>query len=75
MLYLSLFSWRSFFFYQCIPEILFAPLKSQGISSRQRFILEKTTPVTPPPCSPKSIYVLAKLVGSFDQIRLFVGWR
>jgi len=65
MFYLALFSWRSLFFYQCIPEISFAPLKSQGASSRQGFVLEKTTAGTPPPCSPKSIYVLAKLVGFF----------
>jgi len=42
------FSWRPFFFHQCVPRILFAPLKSQGISSRQRFILEETR-YTPSP--------------------------
>jgi len=42
---------------------LFAPLKSQGVDSRLKHIREKTVAATPPPCSPKSIYVLAKLLG------------
>ena len=55
-------SWRSLFFYRCTDSISFAPLKSQGLDSRSQFIREKTVPTAPPPCSPKSIYVLANLV-------------
>lgn len=58
----ELFSWKSLFFYRCTGEILFAPLKSQGVNSRSNYIREKTVTVAPPPCSPKSIYVLAVLV-------------
>jgi hypothetical protein len=55
-------SWKSLFFYRCTDNILFAPLKSQGIDSRLRYIREKTVAEAPSPCSPKSIYVLANLV-------------
>jgi hypothetical protein len=55
-------SWKSLFFYCCADAILFAPLKSQGVDSRLNHIREKTTAAAPPPCSPKSIYVLASLV-------------
>jgi hypothetical protein len=58
----ALSSWRSLFFYRCTDEIVFAPLKSQGVDSRLKYIREKTTGQAPPPCSPKSIYVLASLV-------------
>ena len=68
----TIFSWRSLFFYQCTSQISFAPLRSQGVDSRLRYILEKTTNDAPPPCSPKSIYVLAGLVSSFDQQKLRV---
>ena len=54
--------WKSLFFYRCTDEISFAPLRSQGVDSRLGYIREKTVAVTPPPCSPKSIYVLANLV-------------
>ena len=55
-------SWKSLFFYHCTDTISFAPLKSQGVDSRLNHIREKTVADAPPPCSPKSIYVLAKLV-------------
>ena len=55
-------SWKSLFFYRCTDEISFAPLKSQGIDSRLKYIRENTVDAAPPPCSPKSIYVLATLV-------------
>jgi len=55
-------SWKSLFFYRCTDTILFAPLKSQGIDSRLKHIREKTVEAAPPPCSPKSIYILASLV-------------
>ena len=58
----KLSSWKSLFFYRCTDEILFAPLKSQGVDSRLKYIREKTVEAAPPPCSPKSIYVLANLV-------------
>jgi len=58
----SLSRWRSLFFYKCTGKISFAPLRSQGVDSRLRYIIEKTTADAPPPCSPKSIYVLANLV-------------
>jgi len=35
---------------------------SQGVDSRSMYILANTTTDAPPPCSPKSIYVLATLV-------------
>ena len=55
-------SWKSLFFYCCTDEILFAPLKSQGVDSRLKYIRENTVEAAPPPCSPKSIYVLGNLV-------------
>ena len=55
-------SWKSLFFYRCTDAILFAPLKSQGVDSRLEYIRENTVADAPPPCSPKSIYVLAKSV-------------
>ena len=55
-------SWKYLFFYRCTDEISFAPLKSQGVDSRLKYIRENTVEAAPPPCSPKSIYVLAYLV-------------
>jgi hypothetical protein len=55
-------SWKSLFFYRCTDAVSFAPLKSQGTDSRLEYIREKTAEEAPPPCSPKSIYVLASLV-------------
>jgi len=55
-------SWKSLFFYRCTDAISFAPLKSQGVDSRLEYIRENTVEEAPPPCSPKSIYVLASLV-------------
>ena len=63
-------SWKSLFFYRCTDVILFAPLKSQGADSRLRYIHKRTAGAKPPPCSPKSIYVLAKLVGQHSTKRL-----
>lgn len=57
-------SWRSLFFYLCTDEISFAPLKSQGGDFRLACILG-APPDTAPPCSPKSIYILAGLVCPF----------
>jgi len=59
----SFSAWKSLFFYRCTDTILFAPLKSQGVDSRPHYIRSRTTTVTPPPCSPKSVYVLASLLG------------
>ena len=58
-------SWKSLFFYRCTDSILFAPLISQGVDFRSHYIRSRTVAVTPPPCSPKSIYVLAGLVRNF----------
>ncbi|KAF9785437.1 hypothetical protein BJ322DRAFT_830823 [Thelephora terrestris] len=58
----SFSAWKSLFFYRCTDEILFAPLKSQGVDSRLKYIRENTVEAAPPPCSPKSIYVLANLL-------------
>ena len=55
-------SWKSLFFYRCTDKILFAPLKSQGIDSRSKYIRENTIREAPPPCSPRNIYFLARLV-------------
>ena len=63
-------SWKSLFFYCCTDAIFFAPLKSQVVESRLKYIREKTVATTPPPCSPKSIYVLAKLVRQYSTKRL-----
>ena len=63
-------SWKSLFFYRCTDVILFAPLKSQGADSRLRYIHKRTVAAKPPPCSPKSIYVIAKLVGQPSTKRL-----
>ena len=56
-------SWKSLFFYRCTDVISFAPLLSQGAEPRLNYIRQHTTAKTPPPCSPKSVYVLAALVG------------
>jgi len=56
-------SWKSLFFYRCTDTILFAPLRSQGVESRLNYIRGRNATTAPPPCSPKSIYVLASLVG------------
>ena len=69
----ELFSWGSLFFYRCTDEILFAPLKSQGVDSRLKYIRDKTEAAAPPPCSPKSIYVLANLVGLLPTKHLTAG--
>ena len=58
-------SWKSLFFYRCTGEISFAPLRSQGIDSRSKYIRQNSSEGTPPPCSPKSIYALA---GSVRQL-------
>ena len=58
----KLSSWKSLFFYRCTDVISFAPLKSQGVDARLRYIRARMLTATPPPCSPKSIYVLASLV-------------
>ena len=55
-------SWKSLFFYRCTDRISFAPLRSQGADSRLKYIRERNAITAPPPCSPKSIYVLASLV-------------
>ena len=59
-------SWKSLFFYRCTDSISFAPLKSQGFDSHLEYIREKTVEEAPPPCSPKSIYVLASLVRQYS---------
>lgn len=58
-------SWRSLFFYLCTDNISFAPLKSQGADLRLDYI--KNASGTPPPCSPKSIYALARFVSLFTN--------
>jgi len=56
-------SWKSLLFYRCTDTILFAPIRSEGVESRLNYIRGRNTATTPPPCSPKTIYVLAGLVG------------
>ncbi|KAF9785407.1 hypothetical protein BJ322DRAFT_1006423 [Thelephora terrestris] len=60
---IAFLTWKSLFFYLCTGAISFAPLKSQGIVSRSDHIRQKTIAAAPPPCSPKSIYLLANLLG------------
>ena len=55
-------SWKSLFFYRCTDVILFAPLRSQGVDARSDYIRRNKRAAVPPPCSPKSIHVLASLV-------------
>lgn len=55
-------SWKSLSFYRCTDVIRFAPLKSQGVDARSDYIRRKKGTAVPPPCSPKSIHVLASLV-------------
>ena len=54
--------WKSLFFYRCTDDISYAPLKSQGVDFRSKYISENTVAAAPPPCSPKSIYALASWV-------------
>ncbi|KAF9642138.1 hypothetical protein BDM02DRAFT_3264568 [Thelephora ganbajun] len=56
-------AWKSLFFYRCTDTIMYAPLKSQGVDSRLNHILANTVVAAPPPCSPKSVYVLASFLG------------
>jgi len=58
----ELSSWKSLFFYLCTDDISFAPLKSQGADSRSSYIHGMRETFVPPPCSPKSIHVLASRV-------------
>ena len=60
-------SWKSLFFYRCTDTISFAPLKSQGVDSRSKYVCETKAKAAPPPCSPKSIYVLATLVRNLQS--------
>lgn len=64
-------SWRSLFFYRCTDEISFAPLESQGAHRRSSYIRKNTFKGMPPPCSPKSVYVLANLVRQLSIIESF----
>ena len=57
-------SWKSLFFYRCTDTISFAPLRSQGVEYRLDHIRGRNATTAPPPCSPKTIYVLASLVGN-----------
>jgi len=57
------FSWKSMFFYRCTDMISFAPLRSRGAEFRLNYIRGRNATTEPPPCSPKTIYVLASLVG------------
>ena len=63
-------SWKSLFFHRCTDRISFAPLRSQGVDSRLKYIRERNAIAAPPPCSPKSIYVLASLVRKSSIKRL-----
>ena len=58
----ELSSWKSLFFHRCTGVISFAPLKSQVVDARSGYIRGEKRAAAPPPCSPKSIYVLASLV-------------
>ena len=57
-----LHSWRSLFFYCCTNVISFAPLASNGVQSRSNYIRDNAAAAAPPPCSPKSVFILANLV-------------
>ena len=55
-------SWKFVFFYRCTDKVSFAPLQSQGVKYRKELIRKTTVTTAPPPCSPKTIYVLASSV-------------
>jgi hypothetical protein len=57
-------SWRSLLSSLYTGTIQFAPLKSQAIDERAKYVREKTEAGMPPPCSPKVIYSIAKAVSS-----------
>ena len=63
-------NWKALFFYRCTGVIFFAPLKSRGVDARSDYIRKKKRAAALPPCSPKSIYVLAGLVGESPINRL-----
>ena len=67
------FRWKSLFFYRCTDEVLFAPLRSQGVDSRLNYIRANTAAGAPPPCSPKSMYVLANQAGQTSNGSLKSG--
>ena len=55
------------------PKVhLLRTLRSQGAEYRQRYIVGQTTVDAPPPCSPKSICILTKLVSRLQLIKLFI---
>ena len=69
-------SWMSLFFYLCAESIKFAPLKSQGLDTRTRYIQEETDrhPHVPPPCSPKAIHSLAVAVSVCRIRHILLGF-
>jgi hypothetical protein len=56
--------WRSLIFYLCTGEIRFAPLTSLDSDYRSQWKRVNTRLDSPVPCSPKTIYTLAKRVSS-----------
>lgn len=60
--FFSFARWKSVFFYMCTGQTSFSPLRSQRIGSHTRDTHGKTISGSPPPCSPKSIYIIANLV-------------
>ncbi|KAJ3526498.1 hypothetical protein NM688_g8254 [Phlebia brevispora] len=71
-------TWQALMYYIYTGNITFAPLRSQGLQARKQAIVEYCTrnPDLPVPCSPKSMYRLADIVGlkdlkdlAYDDIR------
>ncbi|KAH8078387.1 hypothetical protein BXZ70DRAFT_961562 [Cristinia sonorae] len=61
----ALKTWRALIFYISTGRVEFAPLRSEGLEKRQEFLSRHSTehPLLPCPCSPKSMYRLADIVG------------
>lgn len=55
-------AWESLFFYRCTDEISFAPRRSRRVKYRLDYIHKNTVASAPPPCSSKSVYILAGLL-------------
>ncbi|EED80558.1 predicted protein [Postia placenta Mad-698-R] len=66
----ALITWRWVILYLYTGQIVFAPLRSQGIQHRKTEIAQylSSMPSNPTPCSPKSMYRLADILG-FDRLK------
>ncbi|EED80562.1 predicted protein [Postia placenta Mad-698-R] len=68
-------TWQNLLFYLYTGQVHYAPLKSQGVELRQSETRKyrATHPRRPPPCSPKSMYRLADILG-LDGLKLSAAY-